>query len=845
MLDQHQKDFTNQIIVNAQSQLEKLYQHDYKNQLKKSLSASIIKYATTALTGYRDTITEQQLTLEEEAVGTYQITFDKFLQTKLADLNQFTTEEKPILKEILTTTVGKITDTVQQYDTDQRALVDKYWLPITKIVEEYSTTTIGNLNAVKTAIGSILDQVSLNVTTGLTNFKDDGGNLLNVTTQAFDREKSILNEQVTQGLTEMQEACLVQLQDTRKLLELLGEDMTIQQTTLDAEKEVMVSEIEESAIRNLSTIQETADAFTKDLQSKVQSIEEQIQEEIKKTQELIIQQGTNLAETLIPIQGQLSDFSQNQIQSTQEIIEDISSTTTLKIDDFRKAIEKQLETFALMLTEETEDYVSTLRQEIVQLQTVATKLNEKIGKIGEAIETKFEEQIEGSIVNLHAALEEQQVTLSNEISTMFQTFTDQFEKIQGELQQSLTQESQVGQETLDESFGQLSNLLDEKTTQLSLQNEKAEKTQLNLLERQLEPQQTIIQETLSNVHTKSSNNLDQFTKMVTELLTLQQRELEKATTASWEAWERESTKFSSNLGKDVEQMFQNQRKELDLVKTRLTRVTSDWLRSATEILQNFKESTLTDISQKSDAITLSFKQIVDTAEEGIITQTKQSGRRISQNLGKERQTLKTEYQTLTKEITAKAKETETISLNALQGFTEKTDPIIKRLQTQTQDTKNILIGIWDSLSDLQPSETERTWRIVTCEGIQNHLLFMFRRVKDTITLVYPHFDEIPVNELSRVSPETRVHVITKLDGERQRTAALKLLKQGNIRIWNNPQMDFYGGSRDGEEVLIAPIHDDREEIVAIVSDQESYISLFNQTLGPRWISTSREIRPGS
>jgi hypothetical protein len=28
----------------------------------------------------------------------------------------------------------------------------------------------------------------------------------------------------------------------------------------------------------------------------------------------------------------------------------------------------------------------------------------------------------------------------------------------------------------------------------------------------------------------------------------------------------------------------------------------------------------------------------------------------------------------------------------------------------------------------------------------------------------------------------------------------------------------------------------------VVSDQASYISLFNRTLGPRWISASQEIR---
>jgi sugar-specific transcriptional regulator TrmB len=225
-----------------------------------------------------------------------------------------------------------------------------------------------------------------------------------------------------------------------------------------------------------------------------------------------------------------------------------------------------------------------------------------------------------------------------------------------------------------------------------------------------------------------------------------------------------------------------------------------------------------------------------------VTQTQQTGRRISRTLSKERQTLKSEYQTLAKEITARAKTAETTAVNSLQLFSAQTEPTLDRIRTQAGQTEEILISLWDTLTKLEPAEAERTWRIVTCEGIQNHLLDMFRRVDETITLVYPSFDEVPVTELSKIQPKSRVHIITTFDGEKQQAGAQKLLQQGNIRIWNNPNMEFYGGSRDGEEVLIAPTYGNQGEIVAVVSDQASYIALFNQTLGPRWISASNEIR---
>jgi hypothetical protein len=72
-------------------------------------------------------------------------------------------------------------------------------------------------------------------------------------------------------------------------------------------------------------------------------------------------------------------------------------------------------------------------------------------------------------------------------------------------------------------------------------------------------------------------------------------------------------------------------------------------------------------------------------------------------------------------------------------------------------------------------------------------------------------------------------------------ALRRLLAKRNVRIWHTPKAEFYAGSRDGEEILIAPIPGELEELVAVASDHGSYVALFNQSLGPRWISGAEEI----
>ncbi len=843
ILEKQQKDYAKNIATKLRSLHEQLLYANYSNDLKITLTNLVKKGSSTAVENYQTTLTNSYADLEVQANTAFQNSLDKRLRTQLSEkLREYQDTQAPPVSSTIQALETKLGEALEKYDTRVKTRVDRYWLPITKIMDDYSSNIAANLNALNTAIGSAVDQATVNVSTTLANFGDDAGNLLTATAQAFEREKTGFNEQLTQGINEMQEDCLAQLNETETLLEGLVEDISAQETILTQKMETMSDEIETATDSNLSAIRQTADKFVESVQNESESQTKRAEDIVDHMRDLIREQSATVTATISEIQTQLKNFDQNQITSTQDIIENIGQTCASKIDEQRNAIDKHLGTFATALLDETEDYVSTLQQELVQLQTVASKLVEAIGSTSETINTESSKLLEMNKVNLLTAIDDQQASLSKESSSVFQSFVEELNTIQTQLIDQLTQIAEEGKEGSVLTSEQIEMVLEETKNQTVSKGAEIIQAQQSSLTTHTNTLSDQLREKLSALGNSVNATLDQLIELSTSTLSGSQRELSKIISDTSQAIDEDNEKLKTAFGQDIEQSLQSHAKSLDLIKTRLARATQDNIRHTNEVMQQFEETALTDINQRSSNILAAVQQITETAEEGLVAQTQQTGRRISRTLSKERQTLKTEYQTLAKEITSKAKSAETTSVNTLQLFSMKTEPILERLRNQATGTEQILAGLWETLSTLQLAEVERTGIVVTCEGVQNHLLEMFRRVNETVTLVYPSFEEVPIDELSKVKPQSRVHIITTLDGDKHKTSAKKLLQQGNIRIWDNPVMKFYGGSRDGEEVLIAPTAVDQGEIVAVVSDQASYISLFNRTLGPRWISASQEIR---
>jgi len=834
---------TKSITTKFQDLFKQMIEASYVGSLKSQINSLLQKTCTEVLELYRTKIAAEQANLIEKAEVAYQTALDKQLRTQLQPrINEYSTSENPAINTLIDETKTVLAETIKKGDANNRTLIEKYWLPLTKIIEEYSSAVVGNLTALNTATGSAVDQTTLNVNTTLTNFEDDSSRLLAATVQTLDREKSGINQQIMQSFTELQEDCIAQLQEAQTLLETLNSDIVARKAATTDKIEKMAGEIDATTTSNYATTREIANSFVENVQNELTTQGERV-ENLKKTiQDLIHKQGVALNEGVDRILTQLVDFSETQIPKTQGITEEIGQNCVNRIEEQRTITDQNLDEFALALSKELDKYTSTLQQELEQLQTISSKLVEKIGKTTDTIDTEITKETDTSKVNLLNTINTQQQTLNQDITATFESLTEKTQQIQVQLLENLNRVREEGKEALDQDQNKITTALD--TTLNSTVNKSEQSIQAQLETQKTKTQSLITQlgETLSTLRNRVTTTSDSLQESVTSALMNTQTELTKIHSNSKTLIEEGNQALKTEIGQEAEKALQSQTKSIGLTESRLKRAIQDSIRRTKESLQSLKGTTSTDLQQKNKSFITSITQVLENAKDGLVTQTQQTGRRISRTLSKERQTLKSDYQTLAKEINTRAKTAETTAVNSLQLFSAQTEPTLDRLRTQAGQTEEILIGLWDTLTKLEPAEAERTWRIVTCEGIQNHLLDMFRRVDETITLVYPSFDEVPVTELSKIQPKSRVHIITTFDGEKQLASAQKLLQQGNIRIWDNPNMEFYGGSRDGEEVLIAPTYGNQGEIVAVVSDQASYIALFNQTLGPRWVSASEEIR---
>jgi hypothetical protein len=841
-LEQIQQSF----IAKVQQDLQSLTPQDEDttdtSKLPTPISTVLQNTTQKVLNQTRMSLQKKRRELESQASPVFITALENTLSKQLLPkLKAFQKDDAPPLKPILDKTRTQLSNTWEKFDAGSKALLDKYWLPLTHIIDDYSTTTVSNLSALNTAIATSLDQASVNTSTTMTMFGDDVANLLTATTQAFNREKAGLKEQITQGIAKMQEDSLSQIQETKTLLEKLNQEVLVQKSSLTQKMKTMAKDIE-ATTSHLGAVHETADAFVASIETELAQQEGRVEKLRKDVQELILEQNAKIIDGIGKIETKLEDFQENQLQKAQTIVEEIGQTCTTKIDDQRKAIGDHLQTFASALSNEMEHYINNLQQEIVQLQTIAAKLIDRFQTTRTALDTEFKTQIQTHQVNMISTLEEQYTSINNEISSTLDILIEQVTSLQSQLLTHLSQWKEKGKETLELKQTQITTTLDDTLAQTTSKSIELSQNQQNQVAEKTAQLVAKLQEYLSSIDEITKTTLDSLVQSLTTHHSTLHTEVDQLFSSTSASVEEDAQKFYTNMTHEIDQTLQNYAQTLDLTKTRLTRATDDSIRRTTTSLQTFKDTASTEIQQRSSAIEAGLKQNISSVEEGLVTQTKQTGSRVSRALSKERGNLKTEYQTLSKEITSNLKTAETNSINTLQLFAQKTEPLLAQLREQASGTEQILIGLWETLSGVQPTDADHTWRIVSCQGIQHHLLDMFRRVQGTITLVYPSFDEVPFEEISKVQPQNRVHIITTFDGEKQQTAAQKLLQQGNIRIWDNPNMEFYGGSRDGEEVLIAPTHGNQGEVVAVVSDQASYIALFNQTLGPRWISASKELR---
>jgi sugar-specific transcriptional regulator TrmB len=194
---------------------------------------------------------------------------------------------------------------------------------------------------------------------------------------------------------------------------------------------------------------------------------------------------------------------------------------------------------------------------------------------------------------------------------------------------------------------------------------------------------------------------------------------------------------------------------------------------------------------------------------------------------------------------------ETISKNAEEfltslkdSYTTSSNEISNRLAAiiyKVNETKTYLQEITNSVDQIRPVPRPHSMIIYGDENSMTAVSDMLIRTKSTCTLVVPTLSQEIVDLLTKqISKRVRVRVLADVDPFRDEALIAAMKEQGNITIWAYPTRDFYAVTRDGAEVLLAPVTRDGE-LTSFLTEQDALVRAIQQIISASFMARSKEV----
>ena len=184
-------------------------------------------------------------------------------------------------------------------------------------------------------------------------------------------------------------------------------------------------------------------------------------------------------------------------------------------------------------------------------------------------------------------------------------------------------------------------------------------------------------------------------------------------------------------------------------------------------------------------------------------------------------------------------------LNTLKdSYTTSSNEISNRLAAiiyKVNETKTYLQEITNSVDQIIPIPRPHSMIIYGNHNSMTAISDMLIRTKSTCTLVVPTITQDIVDLLiKQISKRVRIRVLADIDPFRDEALIAAMKEQGNITIWAYPMRDFYAVTRDGAEVLLAPVS--REgELTSFLTEQDALVRAIQQIINASFMARSKEV----
>jgi sugar-specific transcriptional regulator TrmB len=712
---------------------------------------------------------------------------------------------------------------------------------LTQTIQQYASTNHSTLERLTVGVTTALDEEGKTLVASIANSQGRAKDSLAKSTQDLKEEHETLAEGVAADSSAMTKSCVSQLSQARTLVQTLSQDLASNIDTLAHDTESNMSDADAALATSLSTIETASDTFVQNLLEDEEQLAAQRTELAQKAQALIRQQATTAAEALDATSDELKQFVKTHIPQAKEALREASGAYLTRIAGYQMSFQKQLTEFQSEAARKCDDYVSNLQKELVQLQSLAASMTQRSLETGQTLETLLREQIENTLTNYLTTTDEKGKQLHEKVSSAFQSTLESFGKIQGNLLSMVGQDIENGKAGLEEAIAKAGSTLEEGIHGVATQNDTFGETLRTALGNTIEENTSAIEGIFAPAHGAVNTALEDVRETLEKALTAFRDEIDASYSVVGQSLNEETGYLKEAIATDVANAASALAKGSTQTKDRLEQMGRSGIQRAGDLIRSIRDAGLAGVEERTSALTTAVTQFAASASRSVSAQARQTARQVFADLKAARQAMKTEGQALAKATGGLLKESGTAALALTDTFAQSAGPALTRIDAAGVQLQQTLAKLSDSLAELESSQTERTWRIVTRQGVQIHLQDMIRRAHTTITLVYPSLKEAPLDLLTALPLNCRLHLITTLARGGDEEALHKLLTRQNIRIWHAPKTEAYAGSRDGEEVLVAPTNGEADEVVALASDHSSYVALFNKSLGPHWISNAKEV----
>jgi sugar-specific transcriptional regulator TrmB/gas vesicle protein len=160
---------------------------------------------------------------------------------------------------------------------------------------------------------------------------------------------------------------------------------------------------------------------------------------------------------------------------------------------------------------------------------------------------------------------------------------------------------------------------------------------------------------------------------------------------------------------------------------------------------------------------------------------------------------------------------------------------------KVNETRTYLEEITDAVDEITPLPRPHSLIVYGNTNVQTAIRDMLLRTRSTCTVVLPTVDEEVTELLSKkITKRVRIRILADLDPFDDEALVASLKEKGNISLWQYQMRDFYAVTRDGAEVLLAPVT--REgELTAFVTEQDALVRAIQQIINASFMARSKEL----